>query len=153
MYAIMHSRPKMCEDAGESRGALRYHKSMGIDDQAGTAVVVMAPGDEDLKLIRSTLKRVGFHVVNSQTGNEVNAQDPSLQLVVADPSTPGLDFRQLLRKLHDADSPVRVLCVCEEVPASADAEQIGAHLRRPFRRSHLLASILDATEKPLARTA
>jgi CheY-like chemotaxis protein len=147
----------MYENRVTPEGTSLYHKSMGTDNPSGTAVVVMSPDDEDLKLIRSTLKKVGFHVVNSETGNEVlallKAQDPSLNLVVADPATPGLDFRQLLRKLHEADSPARVLCVCEEVPTSADDDQIGAHLRRPFRRSHLLASILDATEKPLARTA
>lgn len=81
-----------------------------------------------------------------------------MRLVVADPATPGLDFRQLLRRLHDTDPDVRVLCLCEEeneraVGVPEYASQIGAQLRRPFRRSHLLASILEATEKPMVRTA
>jgi|SRR5215469_11011094 len=129
---------------------------MRTDNQAAKAVVVMSRDDEDLKLIRSTLKKVGFAVVYSETGNEVSAllnePEESLRLVVADPSTPGFDFRQLLKKLHDAASPARVLCLCEDVPASGYAEHIGAHVRRPFRRTRLVASIL-ATDKPLARTA
>jgi DNA-binding response OmpR family regulator len=147
----------MCKRHVESRGTLRYHKGMRTDNEGGIAIIVMSRDDEDLKLIRSTLKRVGFEVVVSETGKEIwgllNMRDPSLSLIVVDPGVPGLDFRQLLRKLHEVDSPVRVLCLCEELPASPYAEYIGAHLRRPFRRAHLLASILDATEKPLARTA
>jgi DNA-binding NtrC family response regulator len=157
MSVIMLNRPKMCENDPSFSRTWLYHKGMRTDSEAGTAVVVMSRDDEDLKLIKSTLKKVGFEVVSFENGKEVgellDARDPSLRLVVADPEVPELDFRQLLKKLHELDSPVRVLCLCEELPSSAYAEYIGAHLRRPFRRAHLLASILDATEKPLARTA
>jgi DNA-binding response OmpR family regulator len=131
------------------------------DKPTDTAILVMERTDADLKLIRSTLQKVGFEVVNPETGSDVPrllaAEEESLRLVVADPATPGLDFRELLKKLHDADSPARVLCLCEEpfdvaLPASYK-QHIGARLRRPFRRSRLVASILDATSKPLARTA
>ncbi len=122
----------------------------------------MSQGDADQKLIRSTLKKVGFRVVSSETESEISAvlkrEEQSLRLVVADPATPGLDFRQLLRKLHDTDPEVRVLCLCEgtcedDARVPEYSAQVTAQLRRPFRRSHLLASILEATEKPLARTA
>jgi DNA-binding NtrC family response regulator len=134
---------------------------MQEDNQSGTAVVVMSQGDADQKLIRSTLKKVGFRVVSSETESEISAvlkREESLRLVVADPATPGLDFRQFLRRLHDTDPEVRVLCLCEETCENAArvpeyGVQVAAQLRRPFRRSHLLASILEATEKPLARTA
>jgi DNA-binding NtrC family response regulator len=130
---------------------------MPTNSQDAIAVIVMSRDDEDLNLIQSTLKKVGFQVVISEAGKKVwemlNAGDPSLRLIVADPEVPALDFRQLLKKLHEVDSPARILCLCEELPPHAYAECIGAHLRRPFRRAHLLASILDATEKQLARTA
>jgi response regulator RpfG family c-di-GMP phosphodiesterase len=140
---------------------------MPTDNQTGTAIVVMQRSDMDLKLIRSTLKKIGFTVVTSEDGKDLpkllTASGDSLHLVVADPSTPGLNFSDLLKKLHDTDSPARVLCVCEDTAqdvlhkdalhTSEYAEHIGGRLKRPFRRSHLLASILDATEQPLARTA
>jgi CheY-like chemotaxis protein len=134
---------------------------MDTDNQENTAVLIMRHGDADLKLIRSTLNKIGFAVVNSETGSELSrllgSPGSGLRLVVADPATPGLDFPRLLRRLHETDSPARVLYLGEKTPdalrGSEHADYIGGHLRRPFRRAHLLASILDATEKPLARTA
>jgi DNA-binding NtrC family response regulator len=138
----------------------RYNYSMKTD-QASTAIVVLPAGDQDLKLIRSTLKKVGFTVVSSETGNEIpallNRPEEPLRLVVADTATPGLDFPQLLKELDEADSPARVLCLCEKgqdaLHTCGDSDRIGGRLERPFRRARLLASILDTTDKPLARTA
>ena len=79
------------------------------------------------------------------------------RLVVVDPATPNLQFQPFLEKLHQVDPDIRVLCLSQdgtEDPSQAlvSAEHIG-RLKRPFRRSRLLASILEVTEKPLARTA
>ena len=135
---------------------------MPTDHDPVTAVLVMNRGDKDLKLLRSVLRKVGFQVANSENGNEVldslATGDSSLRLVVVDPATPNLQFRPFLEKLHQARPDVGVLCLSQEgteaaTLASVSTEQTGGCLTRPFRRAQLLASILDATERPLARTA
>ena len=138
----------------------QYDLNMQTDNETGTVILVMQRGDADQKLILSTLKKVGFRVVNSETGSEIpvlldaprNAQAQPLRLVVADPTTPGLDFPQLLKKAQEKSPSVPVLCLCGDEPDEEDSAAV-VHLKRPFRRAHLLASILDATEKPMARTA
>lgn len=124
------------------------------------ALLVLARGDPDIKLIRSTLRKVGFTVVTVEGALEISktSSDPLLRLVVADPATPGFDFAQLLKTLEETGSCARVLCLGEEgggdaASVSKYAKYISGHLSRPFRRAHLLASILDAMERPLARTA
>lgn len=134
---------------------------MPTDNGAGTAVLVMNHADGDAKLLRSVLHKVGFRVANVENGNEVldsfAAGGSSLRLVVVDPATPDLKFQPFLEKLHQADPDIRVLCLSQDgseatSPACGNTEHIG-RLKRPFRRARLLASILEVTEKPLARTA
>jgi DNA-binding response OmpR family regulator len=140
----------------------QYDESMGTDNQPGAAIVVAQRGDRDAKLVRSALKRFGYAVTSYDDGQEAGkllaSTVPQLDLAVIDPATPGLDFWGILKKLADTGSSVHVLCLCEEGTEEALrvpelAGRVGGFLSRPFRRSHLLASILDATEKPLARTA
>jgi DNA-binding response OmpR family regulator len=138
-----------------------YDESMSIDIQPGAAIVIAQHGDWDAKLIRSTLERFGYSVTSSEDGREagklLTSPQAHLELAVIDPAVPGLDFRGVLKNLEDTGSGTHVLCLCDEepkkVPHISEFEgRIGGCLKRPFRRSHLLTSILDATERPLLRT-
>jgi DNA-binding response OmpR family regulator len=140
----------------------RYDESMATDNQPGVAIVVAQHGDRDAKLVGSALKRFGYSVMSSEDGREagklLTSAEPHLELAVIDPAVPGLDFRGVLKNLADTHSEIHVLCLCDEgsekaLNVSEFEDRIGGHLKRPFRRSHLLASILDATERPLVRTA
>ena len=129
-----------------------------VDDDSGTAVLVMNRTDKDVKLLRSVLHKIGFRVQNVEDGKKVldslAAGDSSLRLVVVDPSTPNVQFQPFLEKLHQASPEIPVLCVSEDDSAPDKLPYTcAAHLGRPFRRAHLLASILELTEKPLVRTA
>ena len=135
---------------------------METDHDQVTTVLIMNRSDRDVKLLRSVLHKIGFQVANFENGNEVldslAAGDSSLRLVVVDPATPNLQFERFLEKLHHASPDIPVLCLLQEdretaKMSSACKEHIGGCLKRPFRRAHLLASILEVTEKPLARTA
>jgi DNA-binding response OmpR family regulator len=139
----------------------KYDESMDTDNQSGAAIVVAQRADRDAKLIKSALKKLGFSVISAEDEREaaklMASQGCHLELAVVDPATPGLDVRNLLRKLEESGSGAHVLFLCSEdseevlhIPEFAD--RITGYLNRPFRRSHLLASILDA-ERPLARTA
>ena len=129
-----------------------------VDSDSGSAVVVMNRTDKDAKLLRSVLHKIGFRVENVEDGNKIldslAAGDTSLRLVVVDPATPNLQFRPFLEKLHRVGPAIPVLCVSEDDSAAeAIPDTWTARIGRPFRRAHLLASILELTEKPLARTA
>jgi DNA-binding response OmpR family regulator len=128
-----------------------------IDTESGSAVLVMNRSDKDAKLLRSVLRRVGFRVENVEDGNRVldslAAGDTSLRLVVVDPATPNLQFRPFLENLHQAGPEIPILCLSEEGTEATTPPGCAGHIARPFRRAHLLASILEITEKPLVRTA
>ena len=133
---------------------------MPKDKRAETAILLMDRGHEDLQLLRSVLRRVGFAVVHSEKGGDVlpwaAGSDAPLRLVVADPATPNLNLPQFVDELHHTAPGIPVLCLSDEAAGSGVpgcTGHIGASLKRPFRKARLLAAILEATEKPLARTA
>jgi DNA-binding NtrC family response regulator len=129
-----------------------------VDEDSGSAVVVMNRTDKDTKLLRSILHKIGFRVQSVEDGKKLldslAAGDSSLRLVVVDPSTPNSQVQPFLEKLHQAGPQIPVVCVSEDDSASDKLPYTcAAHIGRPFRRAHLLASILELTEKPMARTA
>ena len=128
-----------------------------VDTDSGSAVLVMNGTDKDAKLLRSVLHKVGFRVENEEDGNKVldslAAGDTSLRLVVVDPATLNLQFRPFLENLHRAGPEIPVLCLSEEGREGTTLPGCAGHIDRPFRRAHLLASILEITERPLVRTA
>ena len=129
-----------------------------VDSDSGSAVVVMNRTDKGAKLLRSVLQKMGFRVENVEDGNKVldslAAGDTSLRLVVVDPATPNLQFQPFLENLHRAGPEIPVLCVSEDDSAAETMPcACTGHIGRPFRRAHLLASILELTDKPLVRTA
>jgi DNA-binding response OmpR family regulator len=139
----------------------KYDESMDTDNEPGAAIVVAQRADRDVRLIKSALKKLGFSVISTEDEREAAKLLASpgyhLELAVVDPTTPGLDIRSLLKKLEESGSEAHVLCLCGErsekvCEISEFAGRISGYLNRPFRRSHLLAAILDA-ERPLARTA
>jgi DNA-binding response OmpR family regulator len=114
--------------------------------------------DKDTKLLRSILHKIGFRVQNMEDGSKaldsLAASDSSLRLVVVDPSTPNFQVEPFLEKLHQASPEIPILCVSEDDSAPDKLrDAYAAHIGRPFRRAHLLASILELTEKPMVRTA
>jgi DNA-binding response OmpR family regulator len=137
-----------------------YDESMHQDNSRGAALVVAQRVDRDAKLIQSALKKLGFFVIAAENESEaatlLASSERRLELAVVDPAIPGLDVRSLLKKLEESGSDPHVLCLCggseEAAPIPEFASRVCGYLNRPFRRSHLLASILHA-EKPLARTA
>lgn len=128
-----------------------------LDADSGSAVLVMNRSDKDAKLLRSVLHKVGFRVENVEDGKKVldslAAGDTSLRLVVVDPATPNLQVRTFLENLHQAGPEIPVLYLTEEGTEGTTPPGCAGHIERPFRRAHLLASILELTEKPLVRTA
>lgn len=128
-----------------------------LNTDSGSAVLVMNRNDKDTKLLRSVLRKVGFFVENVEDGNKIldslAAGDTSLRLVVVDPAIPNLQFRSFLENLHRAGPEIPVLCLTEEGTEGTTLPGCAGHIDRPFRRAHLLASILEVTDKPLVRTA
>lgn len=138
----------------------KYDGSMDTD-QPDVAMVVAQRADRDAKLIQSALKKLGFSVISVENEREaaklLASPGHHLELAVVDPATPGLDVRNFLKSLEDRSPGVHLLCLGGEGSEEAVlipefASRVSGCLNRPFRRSHLLASILDA-ERPLARTA
>jgi DNA-binding response OmpR family regulator len=139
----------------------KYDESMDTNNGPDAAIVVAQRGDRDAKLVKSALKKLGFSVICAEDEREaaklLASSERHLELAVVDPAVPGLNIRSLLKKLDDTSSDAHVLCLCGEGSEEAlhiaeFAGRICGYVNRPFRRAHLLASILEA-ERPLTRTA
>jgi len=128
-----------------------------LDTDSGSAVLVMNHADKDAKLLCSVLHKVGFRFENVEDENKffdsLAAGTTSLRLVIVDPATPNFQFRPFLDKLHGAGPEIPVLCLSQEGTEGTTPSGCAGHIDRPFRRAHLLACILEVTEKPLVRTA
>jgi hypothetical protein len=112
--------------------------------------VVAPDGDKEASLVRSILQKAGFEVTEESPSSE-----PAIALAVVDAD--GRNSGEVVAKLHDLYPAARVLLLSED--GDAKLEEIPAYghirgaLRKPFKRSQLLGSVLDLMEKPLVRTA
>jgi DNA-binding NtrC family response regulator len=134
---------------------------MPINSDQETLVLVMNQGDEDARLISSTLEKAGFHVATSS--DEAGAlqlcrtSDPSPQVVIVDTTTRGLETSVVLEHLWEIDPSIRVLLMAD---AQSDTSRnlsftanVRGRIQKPFRRARLLGSVLEITREPLVRTA
>lgn len=111
-------------------------------------MLVMDPHDEDAKLITTTLEKAGYQVTTCSGVKELaelcHASRSSVRLVIVDPSTVGLRMSELLQNNPD----VRFLVVgsdeaLDHMPKEY-AKNIRGSLRKPFRRTRFLGSVLEA---------
>ncbi len=124
-------------------------------------VLVMDRQDEDVKLITSILEKAGFYVAHFSAGGDAvewcRAVAASIQLVIIDSATPGIEAPQLVEKFRQIDPEIRILMMAEGQAANlsrgAYPANVKARLSRPFRRARLLGSVLEAARQPLSRTA
>ena len=125
-------------------------------------VLVMDRGDEDVKLVTSLLEKTGFYVIQSTNKADIlticRRNDNSVQLVIVDTSTPGIQISELLAQVQTSDSRIRILLISgenesEPIQHWSVAGNVRGHLNRPFRRAQFLGSVLEAAKEPLVRTA
>jgi DNA-binding NtrC family response regulator len=134
---------------------------MPTETQQDAAILVMDRGDKDAKLMASMLEKVGLNVSISSNQDTIlescRAADHSVRLVIVDEAAqarmPGL-----LDGLCSCDSSVRVLLVSDLDEADAGRSWLSASkgrsvLKKPFRRSQFLGSVLKLINEPLVRTA
>jgi CheY-like chemotaxis protein len=130
--------------------------------EENTVVLVMDRGDEDVKLVTSLLEKTGFCVIQSTNKADILAlcrrNDNSVQLVILDTSTPGIQISELLDQVQTSDSRIRILLISGENESEPNQHwsvtgNVRGHLNRPFRRAQFLGSVLEAAKEPLVRTA
>ncbi len=135
---------------------------MPVNNQDNTVVLVMNRGDEDVKLITTLLEKAGFSVFLSdqelEVLNFVRSAPDSVQLVIADATTPGMNTSELLQEVQAADPKVRALLISDQDHAKPSGSltamrNVYGLLSRPFRRAQFLGSVLEAAKAPLVRTA
>jgi DNA-binding NtrC family response regulator len=128
----------------------------------GTAVVLVADSEERvLAQVSATLAKAGFEVFTalsqSATLEFCHERRGPVQLAIID-SVMGTDSPELLRELCEFYPGVRVLFTGSQDESGAIQQSVPAghscgYLKKPFRRSRLLGSVLQAMDAPRARTA
>jgi CheY-like chemotaxis protein len=125
-----------------------------------SVVLAMDRGNGDVRLITSTLEKAGFKVWTSSEESDVlslcRSAEKSVRLVIIDTANPGIHTFQLLESLRQINPGIGVLLLAGENQPKAShiwAANVRGQLSRPFRRAHLLGSVLEATAPALSRTA
>jgi CheY-like chemotaxis protein len=125
-----------------------------------SVVLAMDRRNRDVRLITSTLEKAGFQVWTSAEEAKVlslcRSAESSVRLVIIDTAAPGIRTFELLESLRQINPGIGVLLLAGENELKAShtwTANVRGHLSRPFRRAHLLGSVLEATAPSLSRTA
>ena len=128
----------------------------------GNAVILMMDrDDEDVQLITSLLEKTGFQVIFSSAKadllNSCQALHHSVQLVIIDTETCGIQMSELLDEVKTVDPKIRILLMSKNKPEPVRHWAVAGNVRglvnRPFRRAQFLGSVLEVAKRPLVRTA
>ena len=123
---------------------------MEIAGLTNTAVVIATESDKEAPLVRNTLRKVGFRVVSDQGKSDRVVE---LAVVDADGANPNATFEDL----HDRYPDARMLLLSEkgedkllEIPGFG---HVRGALKKPFKRSQLVGSVLSLMERSKVLTA
>jgi two-component system cell cycle sensor histidine kinase/response regulator CckA len=127
----------------------------GVVQQVGTATVLVAEDDDDLRrLIAQVLRRNGFNVLVTSSGEaaleESRSFDNAIELLVSDVVMGTLSGPNLAGTLQAERPDLRVLLMSGTADASVTShlgEGSSAFLAKPFRPSHFI----DLVHELLAR--
>jgi DNA-binding NtrC family response regulator len=138
----------------------RYDDYMPMKTAQDSVVLAMDRANGDVRLITSILEKAGFQVwTSSEEANVLSlchSAEISVRLVIIDTAAPGIHTFELLESLRQINPGIGVLLLAGEDEPKAShtwTANVRGQLSRPFRRAHLLGSVLDATAPALTRTA
>ena len=126
------------------------------------AVVLVADNQQSvLKAVSSTLEKAGFTVLTAAdkaTALQLFASGARVRLAILDGAMPGNDLEELVVCLNECrpGTPILLTSGGDDVAACANLGrpgQVRGFIRKPFRRSQLLGSVLNVLDEPLALTA
>jgi DNA-binding NtrC family response regulator len=127
-----------------------------------SAGVLVADGEERvLQQVSTTLEKCGFTVFTalgqSAALNFCRARKEPVQLAIIDMAM-GAGDPELIQELYRSNPNVRVLFTSSQdesntIPQTGPSGRFRGFLKKPFRRSKLMGSVLRAMDAPLTRTA
>jgi DNA-binding NtrC family response regulator len=130
-------------------------------EQEGVTVLVADSEERVLRQVSTALEKAGFAVFTalgrSATMEFCQDRTASVQLAIID-SAMGSNAPELVRELCHCHPLVRVLFTGNQDESNAFPQVVPeghscSYLKKPFRRSRLLGSVLKAIDGPLARPA
>jgi DNA-binding NtrC family response regulator len=127
-----------------------------------SAVVLVADGEERvLQQVSTTLEKAGYTVFTalgrSAAMDFCRDKKEPVKLAIIDLAM-GASGQELVQELYHCYPDVRVLFTSNQDQADAinqtgPSGRVRGFLKKPFRRSKLLGSVLKAMDTPLVRTA
>jgi len=127
------------------------------------ATVLVADGEEKvLREVSSTLGKAGFTVLTADNRSAAietcRKQTKPIQLAIIDTAIPG-NSPELVEQLYQCQPDIRILFTSAQdefennIHAAGPSGRPRGFLKKPFRRSQLLGSVLKAMDTQLAATA
>ena len=132
-----------------------------MSDNTGKALVLFIDDEVQMRrLIRASLERNGYRVVEAATGEEglAAAIDAQPGIIILDLGLPDMDGRAVLRRLREwSKVPVIVLSVRDRDADKVQALDSGAndYLSKPFSTNELLARlrVIQRYDQPAAKAS
>jgi CheY-like chemotaxis protein len=129
---------------------------VALQGGSGTILIV---DDEALvaELTRDILVRFGYTVLTAHTGEDAvtlyEKQSREIKLVLLDLVMPGMDGKEVLRKLRAIDPAAKVLLSSgyskDDDSGEWELEGVAGFVQKPFRLAELLRSVNAAIAAPL----
>lgn len=119
-------------------------RSIPVEDLSGTQTILIVD-DEALMLTmgQMVLSAYGYRVLTAESGEkalEIMAGDIPVDLVITDLVMPGMSGRELMERLRNQSTHVKVLCCSGYIrPANALEEEV--YLQKPFTSQQLLRKV------------
>jgi DNA-binding NtrC family response regulator len=134
---------------------------MSMPEQESAGVLVADAEERVLQQVSSTLEKAGFTVFTalgrSAALDFCREKKEPVELAIIDMAM-GASGPELVQELYQSYPDVRVLFTSsqdetETIQRAGPSGHFRGFLKKPFRRSKLLGSVLRAMDTPLARTA
>jgi CheY-like chemotaxis protein len=134
---------------------------MSMPEQESAGVLVADGEERVLRQVSTTLEKAGFTVFTALGRSAAlefcrDKREP-VQLAIIDMAM-DMSGPELVQELYQSYPDVRVLFTSDDdqsgtIQQAGPSGRLRGFLKKPFRRSKLLGSVLKAMDAPLARTA
>jgi signal transduction histidine kinase/ActR/RegA family two-component response regulator len=127
----------------------------------GERILVVDDEADVLQYVATTLERAGYRVQTAASGESalqcyLKEQADPFRMVLTDVAMPGMNGVELVRRLLNRDTQLRVLFMSGHVSTDFTQQDIGGQgielLSKPFRTVHLLKSVRATIDKVVRRT-
>jgi len=127
-------------------------EEIAVDSISGDERILVVDDESAVRrVVASTLKRAGYHVVQCATGHDAvrlfESGDANFDAIVLDRSMPGLAGEQVIRRLRDLGVDTPVIMLTGDASGDWSHDGIALLLNKPVNRRELLTNVRSVIDR------